>query len=391
MINGHDQKHNYYKIIPPILICLILGILMIYFIFVMNGFQLIWKSLGTLLAAFIIIYLLKPIVDLIENKLKLNRGLSILLAFLLVVFIFAFMLLLIVPGLVGSIRSFVGDLPNYAESFENLAMKAFSFVSTQIDVNALFLKFQESITNYVSTLINVGSSLISTIVQGTTSVVSLLLNLLIAIFMAWYALLDTKSMGKYAKRFMHALLPGKAGDYLIRVAKITDKSFKDFLVSKLITCVVLGFLVYLGIVVANLVFRLNIPYAPLFGLIIGLTNFIPYIGPIIGTVPCLIIALLTGWIEAVVFLCIVLVMQQVDNIFISPKILGDSLGVKPFWVVASVAIGGGLFGTLGMVLSVPVVAVIQQLLTEFIESRENKQMEKFKLASEEIMADEDEE
>lgn len=370
-----QSDNNYYKLIPPILICIGLGILLIYFIFSMKGFTLIWNALGTVITAFIMIYLLKPIVDFFEKYLPIKRGLSIVFAILLVIIIIALMLVLIIPGLVDSISSFVKDVPDYMDSLEKTSMEALNFLSSQFDMQGIITKIEESLTSYMSTLINLGGNLIGSIAVGATSAVSVFLNFLIAIFMAWYALLDAEAMTDYTKRIVRAILPTKSAEYVIRVTRITDKAFKDFLVSKLLTCVVLGFLVYIGIIVANL-FGLDIPYAPLFGLIIGLTNIIPYIGPIIGTVPCLIIALLTGWPEAVALLCIVLIMQQVDNIYISPKILGDSLGVKPFWVVASVAIGGSLFGTVGMVLSVPVVAVIQILLLEFIEGQEVKRAKK---------------
>jgi predicted PurR-regulated permease PerM len=107
------------------------------------------------------------------------------------------------------------------------------------------------------------------------------------------------------------------------------------------------------------------------GFIIGITNIIPYIGPFIGTIPCLIFALFSGFWEAIALLAIILIMQQIDNIIVSPRILGNSVGLKPFWVVASVTIGGSFFGAAGMILSVPIASVILTLVMEKINNSPN--------------------
>lgn len=368
-MNKKDIQKNYYKLIPPALILVTLSCLIIYFVFQYKGISLIYNAIGTVVIAFVMIYLLKPIVDFYERKLPIKRGLSILLAFLTVIAIIILMFVLIIPSLVDSIKTFAKDIPTYSKELESLSYELLAYVSRTFDVEDLITEAQEFLVSYSSTIINFGTDLIGSIALGATSIVTLTFNFIIAIFMAWYALVDTESMLDYTKRFVRAIFKPKTANYLIKTTRLTDKAVKDFLVSKLITCIILGFLIYIGIIIANL-FGLDIPYAPLFGLIIGLTNIIPYVGPLFGTIPCLIITLLTGLPETVALLGIVLLMQQVDNIFVGPKILGDSLGVKPFWVVASVAIGGSLFGAVGMVLSVPVVAVIQTLLTEYIESKE---------------------
>ncbi|WP_105619921.1 AI-2E family transporter [Vallitalea okinawensis] len=368
-MNKKDIQKNYYKLIPPALVLVTLSCLIFYFVFQYKGLSLIYNAIGTVVIAFVMIYLLKPIVDFYERKIPIKRGLAILLAFLTVIAIIILMFVLFIPSLVDSVKTFAKDIPTYSRELESLSYQLLAYLSNTFDVEDLVTQVQEFLMGYSSTIINFGTDLIGSIALGATSVVTLTFNFIIAIFMAWYALVDAEAMQDYTKRFVKAVFRPKTANYIIKVTHLTDKAVKNFLVSKLITCIILGFLVYIGIIIANL-FGLDIPYAPLFGLIIGLTNIIPYVGPLMGTIPCLIITLLTGIPETVALLGIVLLMQQVDNIFVGPKILGDSLGVKPFWVVASVAIGGSLFGAIGMVLSVPIVAVIQTLLTEYIESKE---------------------
>lgn len=367
------KKNNYYKILPPLLIAIIIG----YYVFKHNAIELIFSSIKTVMMAFVIIYLFEPIVNFIQRKSKFGRGISILLTFLLALASITLMFVLIIPNLVESIVTFSNTIPDYLEDLTKLAEELLTDTFDLINLGELFVKLQEFILNYASSIINNASRIIGSIAIKAGNLFGILFDFLLAIFMAYYALTDTKSMVKYTKRLTYAIFDTKIADYLVKVTRITDKAVKDFLIGKIITCIILGFLVYIGIVIVNL-FGLNIPFGPLFGLIIGITNLIPYIGPLFGTIPCILIALFNGIPEAIALLAIILIMQQIDNIYVSPKILGDTLGVKPFWVVASVAIGGTLFGAVGMVLSVPVVAVIQTLLNEVIESKEEAKVKLLK-------------
>lgn len=357
---------NYYHLIPPIIILLIIG----YAIFTNNIISTLFSSLETVLMAFAIVYLLNPIARLIERKSPFNKGFSIVLTFILCFSVVALAVAAMLPPLAKSVNAFIDTAqnPDLIDSILGNVPDFLSPLLKDIDFKEIYNGIYKVIINYSSTLINNVKSIMAT----AGNLVGFIFNLLLAIFMAYYALSDSDHMGGYAKRLLYAATKKKHADYVMKTCKLADKAVKDFLVGKIITCLILGAMTWVGIVLVNfLVPGIHIPYAPLIGFIIGITNIIPYIGPVFGTIPCLLICLFSGIQESVIFLAIVLITQQIDNIYVGPKILGDSLGVSPFWVVASVAIGGSLFGGIGMIIAVPVVAVTQQLLYEFITDREN--------------------
>jgi predicted PurR-regulated permease PerM len=189
---------------------------------------------------------------------------------------------------------------------------------------------------------------------------------ILSVLMAFYALRDYDTIGENIELHLRSLFGDKLVKPFKRVFHMTDKAMRSFLLGKLYTCLILGIMIGLFGLIFNLISPKDIPYLPLIAFIIGLTNIIPYVGPFIGTVPSLVFALINGFIPGLALLAIVLISQQIDNILISPKILGQSVGLKPFWVLLSVTIGGRLFGILGMLLTVPFTSVILLLLDERI-------------------------
>ena len=128
----------------------------------------------------------------------------------------------------------------------------------------------------------------------------------------------------------------------------------------------------IGIITFVVLFFVRMPYAVLISVIIGVTNIIPFFGPIIGAIPCALILLFEDPLKALLFVIIIIIIQQFDGNLLGPKILGDSTGLSAFWVIFAILLGGGLFGFLGMLLGVPTFAVIYSLLKTLIEERLKK-------------------
>jgi predicted PurR-regulated permease PerM len=185
--------------------------------------------------------------------------------------------------------------------------------------------------------------------------------------MSFYAIIDTDHIGQKLIDILEAYLPKKIAVKTVRTLALMDDAIKKYLVSKSYTCIILGILVTLSTYLVNLITPLNIPYAVLMGFLIALANFIPYIGFFFGTLPCVLIAAFSGFGEAIGIFIIINVTQQIDNLIVSPKIIGGKVGVKPFWVLVSVIIGGSLFGIVGMIIAIPVISVILRLIEEHVE------------------------
>lgn len=362
MGNKNNSSFNPYQYIPFIILVFLLAR------FFLDPDNLNWflGSFKSLIFASVIIYLLNPLVKIIQDKFRLNHTTSVLLTYLIVFLVIGLFIMLIVPGISESINSLINNIPNpdKINHIVNRLLVSDLGVIQSAEVNDIISSLQETLLTFSSNLFNYSRQIISS-VSGILSNIALLF---ISFFMAFYALKDSEGMGYKLEKFIRTFFTDSAAEFIIKVAKLTDKSVKKYLLGKLYTCIILGISVSISITIINLVTPLNIPYSPLVGLIIGVTNLIPYIGPFIGTVPCIIFALFSGFWEAIALFIIIMVMQQIDNVLISPRILGNTLGLKPFWIVASVAIGGSLFGAIGMILAIPFASVIQTLVLEKMQT-----------------------
>jgi predicted PurR-regulated permease PerM len=366
-MNKNKINFDPYKYIPFIIIIFLIG----KFIFTPGNLHWFVSSFKSLIFASIIIYLLSPVVRIIKSKLKFKHTLSVVLTYLIVFACITLFIMLIVPTISDSVNALVVNIKNPPDINEISNFINGLFVANLISpeqVHDIILTVQDYIISFSSNLVSLSTQLISSIGSLLSNIALIFLSL----FMAFYALRDWDEIRPKLRRLVRAFLPKKYADWTLKITNLTDKAIKQFLIGKMYTCIILGLLVSIGIYIVNLVSPLKIPYAPLMGLIIGITNIIPYIGPFFGTIPCLIFALFSGFWEAIVLLCIILIMQQVDNIIVSPRILGNSVGLKPFWVVASVTIGGSFFGAVGMILSVPIASVILTLVMEKVNRTDLK-------------------
>jgi len=166
-----------------------------------------------------------------------------------------------------------------------------------------------------------------------------------------------------SKKVSYAYLPQKFVDRMILLLQEANKIFGGFISGKIIDSAIIGVLCYIGMLI------LNIPYALLISVIVGVTNVIPYFGPFIGAIPSILLLLMVDPVEAIWFGVFVLILQQIDGNIIGPKIIGESTGLSAIWVVFSVTIFGGIFGFVGMLLGVPLFAVIYSVLTRSVNER----------------------
>ena len=165
----------------------------------------------------------------------------------------------------------------------------------------------------------------------------------------------------------YTYIPQKFTGKVFRIINLTHENFGKFLAGKFIDSIIIGILCFIGVSI------LKIPYALLISVIVGITNIIPFFGPFMGAIPCIIMLLIIDHIKAVWFTIFIFVLQQIDANIIGPKVLGNTVGISGMWIMFSVIVGGGLFGVTGMILGVPVFAVIYTIISEHIYSyRANK-------------------
>ena len=163
-----------------------------------------------------------------------------------------------------------------------------------------------------------------------------------------------------AKKVVVALCKEQTADHIFDLGRRTHQIFSGFIIGKILDSMIIGILCYLGMLV------LKLPYPALVATVVGVTNVIPFFGPFIGAIPPTFLILLVNPLKAVYFAIFVLALQQLDGNVIGPRILGDTIGISGFWVLVSITVAGGLFGFTGMLLGVPVFAVIYMLVNDFV-------------------------
>lgn len=193
-----------------------------------------------------------------------------------------------------------------------------------------------------------------------------LLNILIGFVVAIYLLISKERFQAQAKKTTVAVFKQKTADRILELARRTNRIFGGFIIGKIIDSLIIGVLCYITMLI------LRLPYAVLISAIVGITNVIPFFGPLIGVSCGTFLILLVDPLQALTFLIFGVVLQQIDGNIIGPRILGDRLGISDFWILVSITVFGGLFGFAGMLLGVPVFTLIYTLVGEAV----NKALEK---------------
>ena len=380
-----DKKYLYWGITAfCVIACAIL------FFMALNYIDLVGRALKNLMRilspfiwGLVLTYLLHPLVRTLECKVfrplfarlfakskrhsgrRLARGLSVLLSEICLLAIVTGLFFLIIPQLYSSIETIVTNSPVYIERLTEWASKFLTdYPELRSYVTDLLGDMNEDIMGWLQTTVlpRLGS-LLSNVSTGVRYVVTAVYNLVIGIIVSVYLLSDLDTYKANAKRVLYSLLTPEAARKLLDGLQFTDRTFIGFLNGKLLDSAIIGVICYIFCAIVNM------PYALLVSVMVGVTNIIPFFGPFIGAVPSAIIILMVSPPKALVFILFVIVLQQVDGNFIGPKILGSSVGINGFWVMFAIVMGAGLFGFWGMLLGVPVFVVIYTTVNNSIERK----------------------
>ena len=185
-------------------------------------------------------------------------------------------------------------------------------------------------------------------------------NLIIGIIVSIYLLSDKEGFLAAVKRLSYAVLSVETAERARMGINFVDRTFMSFLNGKLLDSLIIGIICY---IVCSI---LQMPFTLLVSVIVGVTNIIPFFGPLIGAIPSALIILMVDPTKCLIFVIFVIILQQIDGNIIGPRILGNSTGITGFWVMFSIILGGGLFGFWGLLLGVPVFVVVYSLMTNLI-------------------------
>lgn len=301
---------------------------------------------------------------------------AILLSLLTLLLIVYLLLAMLIPQIYVSVVGLVTSMPGYISS---LQVWLSDFLKNNPDIQAFLLPIYDTAAASVKDWIqgdllprleSIESTmelLESVFWPGFTGVASAMMQVLywfkdalIALIVSVYLLARKDTFAAQSKKILYSAAPTKTADLLVEETRNAYRILSGFIVGKIIDSVIIGLICFVGCSL------LRFPYPALIATVVGLTNVIPFFGPFIGAIPCFFLILLVNPIQSLYFVIFILVLQQFDGNILGPKILGDSTGLDAFWVLFSILLFGGLFGFTGMVLGVPVFAMLYSILNRLV-------------------------
>ncbi len=287
----------------------------------------------------------------IKNE-KKKKTIAAILAFLTFLAVIILLIIVIIPQVVENIKQLVTNMPDVIKQ----AKTWLDFILNEFNISSDVIKQAENMQNDVGKILfGYISSWAPNIASGVTSITTSIAHLFMGVIIAVYMLFSKEKLLSQINKVGQAYLDDKKYLQVKEICHLIAETFENFFTGQVTESFIIGILCYIGCKI------LNIPYASIAALIIGLTNIIPYFGPIIGAVISCVLILFVSPMKAIIFLVFSTCLQQFESNLIYPHVVGSSVGLSALWVLFAVTAGGGLFGITGMIFGLPVFSVIYEL------------------------------
>lgn len=337
---------------------------------IFSGIGVVIKALKPFVLAFVIAYIVNMPAMRIKVFLEKSKrsfakkhawGLSVLAVYLIGVILFAVVLWMLIPALYRNLLDLYSNAPTYISSVENY-INHFEFAQ-KLNMNKL--NIEQTVNGMLSSF---DMSQVGKYAQGVFSVTSGVLSGVVAIIASIYMLIDKERLKALIVRIMSTFLKEKKTASVVKHAKRINDIFTNYIYARLSCSIIMA------IVSCIVLSILRVKYALVLGLFVGAMDMIPYFGSIISSVIAILVTLITGGVWKGLWTAIaLLVLQQLDGNVLGPKIMGDSLEIRPFWIIFAVSVGGSLFGFVGMLISVPVMAIIKAVFVDYMDDKNLKE------------------
>lgn len=301
---------------------------------------------------------------LVDGKqLVLAKTGGVIVSLLVLLFSFYALIALVVPNIVSSLEELLQ--PSKLEGYYNRIDTWMNEVLADSRFEAWFHKALDSVLQVLTAWLKKIdiSKLLSGVTSSVYSVVMFIFNMLVGVIAAVYILLYQKKLCAQAKKITVAIFNTKHADRLLEIARRTNRIFSGYVIGKIIDAVFVGVVTYFALLI------MGMPFAPLIAVLIGVTNVIPFFGPFLGAIPSALLLLIEQPIDALYFIIFILVLQMIDGNIIENRILGEKLGISDLWVLVAILVFGGIFGFGGMLLGVPIFAVLYTLIADGVNGR----------------------
>jgi predicted PurR-regulated permease PerM len=379
----NENNNNFIKWGLTAFLVILGGLLSYYVIFHLESFASTISNLIVILMPVIdgavLAYLLTPLVNGIEQglvktifiKLNINhkkrqrRLLSILITMALVCAVIYGFFSIVIPQIYNSISTIIEQFPSYVNTVTYWIAKLLEDnpeIETYVMdiINKSSIDFQQFINSKLLPQLN---NVIVVVSMSVYSVLKQVWNFIIGFIISIYLLGSKELFAAQAKKITYAFFQVDRANRIISNVRFASKTFGGFFVGKILDSLIIGVLCF---IVTSII---GTPFNVLISVIIGVTNIIPFFGPFLGAIPSLLLILLINPMQALYFLIFVIILQQLDGNFIGPKILGNSTGLSSFWVIFAITLFGGLWGVFGMIVGVPIFAVLFAFMKTLVETK----------------------
>lgn len=344
----------------------------------------ILKIISPVIYGFVLAFLMTPVLNFIEKRIikvlfvkwhidiekkkKLIRAISLILTIAFVVALIYGFFNMVIPRVKDSIISIVSQFDTYISNFEKWLNK---FFSNNPNVAENFDDFMDKYTPEIRTFLNENilgkvQTIVKSVSLNVIGVIRVLWDLIIGFIISIYVLASKETFAGQTKKIVYAVFQKKNANNIVEAGRFINKTFMGFISGKIIDSMIIGCLCFIGTTI------IGTPHALLVSVIVGVTNIIPFFGPFLGAIPCIILILIIEPIQALYFIIFILFLQQLDGNVIGPKILGDSTGLSGFWVIFAITLFGGLYGVGGMIIGVPFCAIVYAGVRMLVNNRLEK-------------------
>lgn len=344
--------------------------------------KVILSAIRPILFGIVIAYVLNPLMKIYEKYIfsklfgklfgknpksakKAARGLSLFLTLVTAIAVVTGLLLLIIPELYTNIERLVTNMPSYIRRGIEIIEK---FLNDYPEVSNYVMEQYEEGTQHLlvwarEKLLPNANTFITSLSLGVYGTLKVLLHIIIGLIVSVYILSSKENYSAMGRKLLYGFAKNEYAEKIIRFVKYVDERFGGFLIGKILDSAIVGVICFIVCSIAG------IPYALLISVLVGVTNIIPFFGPFIGAIPSAVLVLLVSPIKALIFIIIILVIQQIDGNIIGPKILGNRTGLDSFGVIFAILFSGGIFGIVGLIIGVPMFAVIFGVINILCERR----------------------
>ncbi|NLT14138.1 MAG: AI-2E family transporter [Clostridiales bacterium] len=357
----------------------------IVFFLIVSRLPYVWSAVNKIIGilspviyGLVFAYLLNKMMAFFENKFLIRAGrrlfrgnggkagsfariTGVILTFLCMLLIVGGTLALVLPQIYNSVQLLINQLPGY---YDDVAALSRRFLAANPDMEELVVRFfgsvTDSLTNWLTaTLLEQTDQIITSLTSGVLSVLKEIVSIIIGFIVSVYVLYHKEKFTAQCKRLVYGFFKPKRSNGILKTVRFLDKTVGGFILGKLIEAFIVGIITYIFMVVFGM------PYGALIAVLVGLTTIIPFFGPFIGGIPSVLMILLESPVKCFIFLIFLVILHVLDANVLSPKIQSNTVGLSGFWVLFSILLFGGLFGFVGLLLGVPIFAVIYASIRDY--------------------------